>query len=29
LFDVEGQLRANANLAIAADFHAEPQARAS
>jgi hypothetical protein len=29
LFDVDGQLRANANLAIATDFHGEPQARAS
>jgi pimeloyl-ACP methyl ester carboxylesterase len=29
LFDVDGQLRGNANLAIATDFHGEPQARAS
>jgi len=29
LFDVDGQLRANANLAIATDFRSEPQARAS
>jgi hypothetical protein len=29
LFDVDGQLRANVNLAIAADFRSEPQARAS
>jgi hypothetical protein len=29
LFDVDGQLRANANLAIAADFGNEPQAKAS
>jgi hypothetical protein len=29
LFDVDGQLRANANLAIATDSRGEPQARAS
>jgi hypothetical protein len=29
LFDVDGQLRANASLAIAADSSGEPQARAS
>src|SRR6516162_5527529 len=29
LFDVDGQLRANPNMAIAADFRGEPQARAS